>query len=253
VGPKRAIQAGRYDHAKQFKRMRKVLRKQRTTLGRLLRDIGRKASLEALERLAPTLLKAERLRSQTPKDKNKLYAWHAPEVECIGKGKARQPYEFGVKVGIAITAKRGLIVGARSFPGNPYDGDTLAEHWEQTGILTGVEPEMLIVDLGYRGRELDNTRVLHKGKRKSLTASDWRWLKRRQSVEPTIGHLKSEHRMRRCHLKGQLGDALNAVLAAAGYNLRWLMRWLLVFYGWILASLLGPDDRGDHETLLLPA
>ena len=158
-----------------------------------------------------------------------------------------------MKVGIAITAKKGLIVGARSFPGNPYDGDTLAEHWEQTGILTGVEPEMLIVDLGYRGRELDNTRVLHKGKRKSLTASDWRWLKRRQSVEPTIGHLKSEHRMRRCHLKGQLGDALNAVLAAAGYNLRRLMRWLLVFYGWILASLLGPDDRGDHETLLLPA
>src|SRR5699024_3918971 len=85
VGPKRGIQAGRYAHAKQFKRMRKVLRKQRTTLGRLLRDIGRKASLEALERLAPTLLKAERLRSQTPKDKNKLYAWHAPEVECIGK------------------------------------------------------------------------------------------------------------------------------------------------------------------------
>jgi IS5 family transposase len=87
VGPKRAIQAGRYAHAKQFKRMRKVLRKQRTTLGRLLRDIGRKASLEALERLAPTLLKAERLRSQTPKDKNKLYAWHAPEVECIVRAK----------------------------------------------------------------------------------------------------------------------------------------------------------------------
>ena len=107
MGPKRAIQAGRYAHAKQFKRMRKVLRKQRTTLGRLLRDIGRKASLEALERLAPTLLKAERLRSQTPKDKNKLYAWHAPEVECIGKGKARQPYEFGVKVGIARRRRRG--------------------------------------------------------------------------------------------------------------------------------------------------
>ena len=253
VGPKLAIQAGRYAHAKQFKRLRRVLRKQRTILGRLRRDIGRKASPEALERLAPPLEKAERLHRQTPKDKNKLYAWHAPEVECIGKGKARQPYEFGVKVGIAITAKSGLIVGARSFPGNPYDGDTLAEHREQTGILTGVEAETLIVDLGYRGRELDGARVLHKGKRKTLTPSDWRWLKRRQAVEPTIGHLKAEHRMRRCHLKGQLGDALNAVLAAAGYNLRWLMRWLMLFYAWILASVMSWSDGQDGETPLLPA
>jgi len=221
IGPQRAIKAGRYAHEKQFKRMRGVLRKQRTTLGRLLRDIGRKGSLEALERLAPTLLKAERLRSQTPKDKNKLYAWHAPEVECIGKGKARQPYEFGVKVGIAITAKRGLIEGARSFPGNPYDGDTLAEHCEQTGILTGVIPEQMIVDLGYRGRELDGARVLHKGKRKTLTSSDWRWLKRRQAVEPTIGHLKAEHRMRRCHLKGQLGGAMDSTADhSEGYSPR---------------------------------
>jgi len=253
VGPELAIKAGRYAHARQFKRMRKVLRKQRTILGRLLRDIGRKGSLDALERLAPTLEKAERLRGQTPRDKNKLYAWHAPEVECIGKGKARQPYEFGVKVGIGITAKSGLIVGARSFRGNPYDGDTLAEHREQTGILTGVEPETLIVDLGYRGRELGGARVLHKGKRKSLTPSDWRWLKRRQSVEPVIGHLKAEHRMRRCHLKGQLGDALNVVLAAAGYNLRWLMRWLLAFCVRILACVMSRSDGQDGETLLFPA
>lgn len=102
----------------------------------------------------------------------------------------------------------GEAYGARSFPGNPYDGDTLEEHWEQTGILTGVAPERMIVDLGYRGRELEGAGVLYKGKRKTLTPSDWRWLKRRQAAEPTIGHLKAEHRMRRCHLKGQLGDAL---------------------------------------------
>lgn len=237
IGPRLGVKAGRYAHARQFKRMRRTIKKQRTIVGRLVRDIERKATPNALERLRPILEMAERLRLQQRKTKNKLYAWHAPEVECISKGKARQPYEFGVKVSIATTAKKGLVVGARSFPGNPYDGDTLADQWEQTGILTDVDPEWLIVDLGYRGRAVDNVRVLHKGKRKSLTANDWRWMNRRQAVEPVIGHLKNEHRMRRNHLKGQLGDALNAVLAAAGYNLRWLMRWLLAFCAWILSGV----------------
>lgn len=253
TGPRLARKAGRYAHAKQFKRMRRVLRKQRTLLGRLIRDIRRKATEAALDRLAPVLAKAEQLRNQTQHARDKLYAWHAPEVECIGKGKARQPYEFGVKVGIAITAKKGLIVGARSFPGNPYDGDTLAEHHEQTRILTGVEPEQVIVDLGYRGRTLEGAKVLHRGKPKQLTPSEWRWLKRRQAVEPTIGHLKAEHRMRRCHLKGQLGDALNAVLAAAGYNLRWLMRWLLLFWAWIWVLALNPSSQDESERPILAA
>lgn len=205
----------------------------------MLRDIGRKDSQEALERL----------RGQTQKDKNKLYAWHTPEVECVGKGKTWQPYEFGVKVGIAITAKSGLILGALSFPGNPYDGGTLAEHREQTGILTDVEPETVLVDLGYRDRELDGARVLHKGKRKTPTRSGWRWLKRPRAVDPTIGHPKSEHRMRRCHLKGKLGDALDAVLEAVGYKLRWVTRWLLLRYAWMGLSLIGRDDREVREAL----
>ena len=221
--------------------------------GRLIRDIERKATPEVLARQAATLQKAQRLRTQKQKDKNKLYAWHAPEIECIGKGKARQPYELGVKVGIAITAKSGLIVGARSFPGNPYDGDTLAEHCEQTSILTGVKADTVIVDLYYRGRSLTGTRVLHKGKPKQLTASERRWLKRRQAVEPATGHLKAEHRMRRCHLKGQLGDALNVVLAAAGYNLKWLMRWLLLFCAWILAVLTAQVLQRNRQNGLLPA
>jgi len=181
--------------------------------------------------------RAERIRSQQKKDKNKLYALHAPEVECIGKGKARQPYEFGAKTGIAITAKKGLIVGARSFPGNPYDGNTLAEHLEQTEILTGIAPTTAIVDLGYRGRKTEGVTVIHGGKPKSLTPSQKRLFKRRQAIEPTIGHLKDEHRMRRCHLKGALGDAMNPVLAAAGYNLRWLLRWIIALLAQIMAAL----------------
>ena len=127
--------AGGYAHAKQFKRLRRVLKRQRTVLGRLLRDIERKlpgATRERQAQLRVWLERAWRICRQRPKDKGKLYALHAPEVECIGKGKARQPYEFGVKVSLAITEKQGLIIGARAFPGNPYDGHTLAEQLEQS-------------------------------------------------------------------------------------------------------------------------
>ena len=239
-------QAGRYAHARQFKRMRRILRRQRTVLGRVIRDIGRKLESSegaAKQQLQVWLERAERIWRQRPKDKHKLYALHAPEVECIGKGKARKPYEFGVKVGIAVTASQGLIVGARSFAGNPYDGDTLAEQIEQARTLmqdTGASPKVAITDLGYRGREVEGVQILHRGKAKSLTRRQWRWIKRRQAVEPVIGHLKQEHRLGRSWLKGALGDALNAIGAAAGYNLRWLMRAIALLCAWFTDLLRAP-------------
>jgi IS5 family transposase len=227
--------AGGYAHAKQFKRLRRTVKRQRTILGIVLREVQRKLPTAtslcaaALNRLNTLLERAERIRTQQRKDKDKLYALHAPEVECIGKGKARKPYEFGVKASIAVTHKSGLMVGARTFPGNPYDGHILAAQLEQTGILledVGRIPKEVVVDLGYRGVDHDNpdVEIIHRGKYKSLTAQQRRWLKRRQAVEPAIGHLKSDHRMDRCWLQGQLGDALHAVLCATGYNLRWLLR-----------------------------
>lgn len=160
-----------------------------------------------------------------------MYAMHAPEVECIGKGKARKPYEFGVKTAIVVTHTHGLMVGARTFPGNPYDGHILAAQLEQTNILledVGVKPKTAIVDLGFRGKSVEyhnpEIELIHRGKFKQLTQEQRRWLRRRQAVEPAIGHLKADHGMDRCWLKGQTGDAIHAVLCAAGYNLRWLMR-----------------------------
>jgi len=227
--------AGGYAHAKQFKRLRKVVKRQRTILGVVLREIQRKIG-QASEVTALTLTnlhtlmqRAERIRSQRPKDKNKLYALHAPEVECIGKGKARKPYEFGVKVSVAVTHKQGLMVGARSFTGNPYDGHTLSEQLEQATILTedtGAKPRQVVVDLGFRGVDAANpgVEIIHRGKFKSLTDQQRRWLKRRQAVEPAIGHLKHDNALDRCWLLGATGDALHTVLCAAGYNLRWLLR-----------------------------
>ena len=121
------------------------------------------------------------------------------------------------------------MVGARSFPGNPYDGHILSAQLEQTRILlqdAGKIPKQVVVDLGFRGVDHDNpeVQIIHRGKYKSLTKQQRRWLKRRQAVEPAIGHLKLDHRMDRCWLRGQLGDALHTVLCATGYNLRWLLR-----------------------------
>jgi transposase, IS5 family len=138
-------------------------------------------------------------------------------VPCIGKGKSKTPYEFGVKVGIAATIKHNLIVGARSFADTPYDGHTLNEQMEQVTNLmqdTGQRPQTVYADLSYRGVDAENpdTAIKHRGKFKTLNTKERKLLKRRQAIEPIIGHLKSDHRMDRCHLKGASGDSLHAVL-----------------------------------------
>jgi transposase, IS5 family len=233
--------AGGYAHAKQFRRLRRTVKRQRTILGSIMRNAQRGLELisRGVAKHEPTALaiadltkwlgRAERIRTQERHSKNKLYALHAPEVECIGKGKARKPYEFGVKVSLAVTHKLGLMVGARSFPGNPYDGHTLAEQLEQTNTLLqdiGVKPATAVVDLGFRGvdKACAPVQIIHRGKFKSLDAQQRKWLKRRQAIEPAIGHTKSDNRMDRCWLGGSSGDALHAVLCAAGFNIRWLMR-----------------------------
>lgn len=186
-------------------------------------------SPKALSDLATLLEHAERIRTQQRKTKNKLYALHAPEVECISKGKARSPYEFGVKVSLAVTHKQGLMVGARSFPGNPYDGHVLSAQLEQTANLlqdTGRAPKQVIADLGYRGVDADNpgVQIIHRGKYKSLTEQEKKLLTRRQAIEPLIGHTKADHLMDRCWLQGAVSDALHALSCAPGYNIPWVLR-----------------------------
>jgi transposase, IS5 family len=159
--PRLTLQVGRYAHAKQFKRMRKTLKALRTRVGRVYREIQRNmdAIPEPEQTQAKDLLhRVNRILTQKKLDKNKLYALHAPEVECISKGKARTPYEFGCKVTVATTLKEGFVVGMRSMPGNPWDGHTLAEAIEQVSILTDRKPKIAIVDKGYQGVTLDGVR-----------------------------------------------------------------------------------------------
>jgi IS5 family transposase len=214
---------GRYAHAKQFRRMCGALRTLRLRVGRVHRDIARQVdqvSMAQRKLLDELLARTGRILAQQRKDKNKLYALHAHEVECSAKGKARTPYEFGVKVSIVTTLKEGLVVGARSMPGNPYDGHTLHEALEQAAILSEVKPLMAFVDRGYPGVEVAGVQIWKAGQRRGVTRGLKVMIKRRSAMEPTIGHMKNDGKLGRNWLNGTLGNAMHAVLCGAGHNIR---------------------------------
>jgi transposase, IS5 family len=248
VGKFALIQHQRYAHAKQFKRANRALKKLRTYLGRVIRDIRRKiAGNAALEgKFEHLLMLARRVREQQQRQRGpKVYSLHAPEVECIGKGKAHRPYEFGVKVSVATTlshAKGGQFVAhVKALPGKPYDGHTLATVIPDMEALIGNTIQRILVDKGYRGHNAPpdyKLRVFISGQKRGVTPSIKRELRRRAAVEPVIGHLKAEHRMGRNYLWFRHGDANNAVLAAVGYNFRRLIRWLRLLLFVVLTALL---------------
>ena len=255
VAKRAALMAGRYAHAKQFKRHHKEMRFLRTRLGRLARDIRRKIAGDAVleDAFATPLSHADQIRSQRQRQRGwKLYSYHAPEVECTlgsspkAKGKARAPYEFGVKVSIVTTNARApggqFVLHAKAVPGNPYDGHTLKAAIEDTQKLTGREIERAYVDKGYRGHEALWPRTLFiSGQRRGVFGVIKRELRRRSAIEPVIGHMKSEGHLGRNYLTGRHGDAANAVLSAVGHNLRLILAWLRLLVSRILATILAPS------------
>jgi transposase, IS5 family len=224
-------QAARYAHARQFNRAAFHTKKLRTMLGRVIRDTQRKAermqiSAKEQERLGKLLEIASRIHNQ-PRvrqegDPPKVYSVHAPEVECISKGKAHKQYEFGVKVGVVTTSKESFVLAASTVPGNPYDGHTLKECLDQAQRTSGVHAAQVFVDRGYRGHDCNSEtcKVFISGAKRGITPALKRKLKRRNAIEPVIGHLKSDTRLSRNFLKGAGGDAINALLCAAAHNLR---------------------------------
>ena len=219
----RLIHRGRHREAE------RLVRRMRTWLGRLARDIAR-------------LLRQRR----EDRGRDKLYSLHAPEVECIGKGKARTRFEFGVKVSLATTNRAApggqFVIGARALPGNPFDGHTLAGQIAQTERITGVPIERAYVDRGYRGHDADKARFFVSGQKRGVTPTIRRELRRRAAIEPVIGHMKEDGHLGRNFLAGATGDAINLVLAATGNNLRLLRAWLIRLFAFLLSlvSIRGP-------------
>lgn len=237
---------GGHAKAKQFTRARKVLRTLKTMAGRVMRDVERKMSGAAFETHKDTMILAELILCQKRTTKGKVYSLHAPEVECIAKGKAHRPYEFGVKTSLATTHAEGFVVGIQACPGNPYDGHTLADQLDQIERLTGKVPGTTFVDRGYKGHGVPEarSRVLISGTRR-LPYRLKRQLRRRSAIEPEIGHMKSDGLLGRNFLKGTQGDAINAILCGVGHNLRKVLARIRV-----LLRLLTGDARKALEALL---
>lgn len=246
-------EVARLFHNGAYKQAQRYLRKMRTWLGRLERDIGRKMEGNPVLAGSPALLvvlttardRAERVRTQKSSDKKKLYAMHAPEVECIGKGKARSKYEFGIKTSIAVTNARckggQFIVGMQTCPGNPYDGHTLSDQIAQVEKLTGCPVKRAYVDRGYRAHDYKgdgDVYISHLSK--GITSPTIkRELRRRNAIEPIIGHTKSDGLLERNHLAGAHGDAINAILVAVGHNMRLLRAWFRALFCAIFRALFG--------------
>jgi len=239
VGTRALVQHHRYCHAKQYRRARQPLRKMKTYLGRVVRDVARQARPEDQD-LMNLLAVAQRILVQGRKSTNKVYSIHEPDVACIAKGKAHRRYEFGCKVGVVSTSEGNWVVGVRAFRGNPYDGHTLGESLAQAERITGRVPDVAYVDRGYRGHRSEGPTRIHMAGSRSLsraTRSERRRRRRRAAIEPVIGHLKLDNRMGRNHLKGVAGDAINALLAGCGYNFRKLVRAVALFCLWFWTTI----------------
>ena len=225
------LRQGRYTVAQQSKRARRETRKLRVFLGRVIRDVRRKlpnptapSDSDSATKLPQILAIAERIYAQQRQDSPKLYSVHAPEVECIAKGKANKRYEFGCKVALAVTRQDNWIVGVQAQHDNPYDGQTLRPILKQVKRLTGIKPQQALVDQGFRGQH-------HHPKQVQVHVVNWRtvpqrlkaFFRRRSAIEPIIGHAKQDHRLNRNFLLGQTGDRINALLSACGFNLAKLL------------------------------
>ena len=221
---KALIMQQRYSHARQMKRSARETKKLRIFLGRITRELRKKVTENIPPELEKLLQMSERLFNQKKNDKEKLYSIHAPEVECIAKGKVHKKYEFGCKVSVASTSRDNWIVGIKAHHGNPYDGHTLNDILLQTERMTGNSVKEAFCDCGYRGHNYLGDTIVHiAGAKHNLSRSLRKWIRRRSAIEPVIGHLKSDNRMDRNYLLGIVGDNINALLCGCGANIRKLI------------------------------
>ena len=223
-------------HPKNRKKSRKAVKRLKTISGRLMRAIQRQMSVEQCDDYADQLALFQRMLEQKRSDKNKLYSLHEPHVYCMSKGKAHQRYEFGTKASIATTRDSSVIIGALAFEKNQYDAHTLPAVLAQIRRVANKVPAVGIADRGYRGKSIVNdTRIVTPGPPRKNAAQTTiklaqKRFRRRAGIEPVIGHLKSDHRLKRNFLKGFDGDQINLIMSAAAFNFR---KWLRQIIFWL--------------------
>ena len=230
------------NRGRKYKQANACQRRLRTILGRTFRDITRKATEEQLTgKLGKYLSMAEQVLNQKREDKNKIYSYFEPETSCIAKGKVHKKYEFGSKASIVTTQKGNWILGTRTYKGSPNDITTLSDSLDQVQKMTGYYPEEVYCDKGYRGKKVHEglqCKVFIPGIKQQVTAAQKKRLKRRNAIEPVIGHLKEDHGMARNYLKGRIGDEINALMVSCGFNLKKLLKLLRAFLSQLITSLI---------------
>jgi IS5 family transposase len=209
-------------HCKKIKKAQKPLRRLRRYLGKLLKELD--PHLERCPKLLREMAIGAKLLLQNREDKNKIYSCREPQVSCIAKGKAHKPYEFGSKACLVVTAQKGLALSMTTHVGNPYDGHLLAESKYKAENNAKTTITRMLVDRGFKGHGVTDAEVLisyTRGLPKGLKIA----LRRRQAIEPWIGHMKHDGKLGRCYLKGIVGDQIHATLVAAvAHNFRIILR-----------------------------
>lgn len=228
LAPKACRNAGKLFHSKKSKLAHKEVKKLKNYCGRVYREVlyAVEQDPKLQERVQPVFFVIGEILTQTVNSKEKVYSLHEPRVECIAKGKAHKKYEFGCKTSITITHKEGFVIGMQGLHGNPFDGHTLADALKQAEQITGQKIEQAYVDKGYKGHGVQSCKIEASGSKKKRSSRQLKDLKRRQSIEPHIGHMKSEGKLGRNFLKGLLGDELHALLCGIGHNMRLLANFI---------------------------
>jgi len=224
--------SNRYSAARQMGRAKKEQRKIKTYLGCVIRNVEREILKRPDLALAfkETIERAKLALAQDKSSKTKIYSWHAPEVECIAKGKLHKKYEFGCKASFVSTNKSNFIVGAKAFHQRPYDGKTLLTALNQVKKLTGVTPKEAQVDQGYKGHGVTETNVVISRQKRGVTKAIKKRQKRRNAIEPIIGHCKNDREIGpRNYLQKVLGDQINTIAMAIGFNLRKILNAILLY------------------------
>ena len=215
-------------HPKRAKKAKKAKKRLKTIVGAQIRELERKMSEEQKKQYREELELYKRAVNQKKEDEDKVYSLHKPFTRCISKGKPHRPYEFGNKVGVITTGKKGkkIITAIRAFAGNPFDGHTIDPLPVQMGENGLKLPKELVYDRGGRGKkEIRGVKIITPDKPKVNDTAYQKREKRRKcraraGIEPIIGHLKKNFRMEQNYLMGEEGMQINAFLAASAWNMK---------------------------------
>jgi len=253
-----------FRHPKKIKKARAAMKRLKTIVGILMRDISRNLSTEQLDKYQETFELFEKVTKQQMKDSNKIYSLHEQHIYVIAKGKDHKKYEYGTKASLVTTMKSNIIIGVAAHEKNEHDSKTLEAALASANKHRTKPIVEAICDRGYRGKkEVDGTAICipdspKKRDTKYQKEQKRKKFRRRAAIEPIIGHVKSDHRIQRNYLKGFIGDEINLLLAASAFNLKkWMNRFLLIFFMLRIALLIHilsqirRDQRGKYADLYL--